>query len=101
MSWDGYFAESDYDDNGNWRAGPPMPTPKTIDSDHPRYREGERAARVLLDLGIQGQAQDVRSMLADVELVAALAHGMGDEDQFLRATGMRVALYEYLQELGC
>jgi hypothetical protein len=71
-----------------------------IDTGHPRYRDGERAARVLLDLGVM-DAGHVRQLLANIELTAALAFHSGAEDRFLKATGMRVALYEYLQELGC
>jgi hypothetical protein len=72
----------------------------TTDTGHPRYRDGERAARVVLDLGVL-DAQGVRQMLASVETTAALAFHAGAEDRFLKATGMRVALYEYLQELSC
>jgi hypothetical protein len=72
----------------------------TIDHDHPRYRDGERAAHVLLDLGVLDAGQ-VRQLLANLELTTALAFHSGAEDRFLKATGMRVTLDEYLQELGC
>ena len=77
---------------------------RTIDPGHPRYRDGERAAHVLLDLAVLDELPGIGSLLDFLDALnmrASLALAKGDEDTYLKARGMADTLRERYEDWGC
>jgi hypothetical protein len=74
-----------------------------VDTGHPRYRDGERAAQVLLDLALLSDHPGVGSIL-DVanlaELRASVALSKGDDETYLKARGLGDTLRERYEDWG-
>lgn len=75
-----------------------MNTPP-LDPTHPRWIDGERAANVLLDLGVLDVAMS-SDLIRAAELKASLAVQRGDDHQFLKAHGFATVLRERREEMA-
>ncbi len=68
-----------------------------VDTTHPRYIAGERAARILIDTGALTTIE-LTELLRRLELAQAALHAKDDDERYLRARAFGDTIRDYLEE---